>query len=245
MALLPPKPPKGRKRSKFERRLTSRGQATLYAYESLFPQTLDLAARAAEEYGPLYRAEAEKARADELESFLGYAPRYVEAIDAADPLQAKARAGLFEDVIGGLEDPAGLSPSLRNEVQQASRAAYAARGLNYSPAAGAAELFASGERGQQLRQQNLEAALQALYANQRIVGDPFLAMTGRPSRPQGADVQAPQYGAFTNDLFSYGVNRELLQLQLSAAKDAATKGLIGQVAGGALGAGGAIGAAFV
>lgn len=181
-------------------RLGSKGDKLLKAYEYLYPRTLDLVGETAAGYGDLYRREADKTRADELAGFEKYGPGYVAALDSADPLRAKTKGILLENL------DEGLDPAMTREIQQGSRAAFSSRGLLNTPASAVDELFSLGYRGKQLEDANVQRAMEFSRGT-----DPFLAYAGRPSAPQGANVQSPNYSSFTDDLFSYDVNSEIMR----------------------------------
>lgn len=234
------------KKKKSNRHLKKYGEAVdfiLGKTEEIAPRVYDLTAANAERYGDLYRTEAEKTRAGELEAFRKYAPDYVEAISSADPMQDRLRTRLNEIVMGNLDE--GLDPSMAREVTQGSRGAYAARGLEYSPASAVDELLSLGRAGKELEMLNLGAGNELLAANQRVIGDPFLAVTGRPAAPQGANVMAPGADPFqnegTSDVYNaYWQNR----WQQQSRKDAKRAQMM-QLAGSVIQGAGAAAGAFV
>lgn len=198
----------------------AQGNATLSAYERLFPRTLAMVARSKNDFGDL-----------ELDLFNKYGQKYVNAIDAADPEQGALRKELTSQVTRDLTGP-GLNPSISREIAQGSRAAWSSRGLAESPASAIDELFSLGERGNALQQQRYNNAAQVLTQNKSLVGDPFLAITGR-----SATTQAPDYAKFNEDLFSYGVNREIQGRNIRQARSAGNQAMAGQIIGGLLGMG--------
>lgn len=204
-------------------RLGRVGEGLQNVYERLFPRTLELAKRSAREYGSA-----------ELDMMQLFTPQYTAALEAANPEQAALRrrftAGVTEDLNGG------LSPSISREIQQGSRSAWASRGLVQSPAAAIDELFALGERGNALKQQNYGNALAALQAEQDQVTAPVFNAAGRSST-----LMQPNYTDFTNDLFSYYANQQIAKKNAGAAKAAAEKQMIG---GLAQGIGGLVGGAM-
>lgn len=218
------KKPKTPQWKRIANREWAQGNAVLSAYERLFPRTLAMVARSKNDFGDL-----------ELDLFNKYGSKYVGAIDAADPEQGAMRREFTSNVLTDLRTP-GITPSIARETAQGSRAAWSARGLANSPASAIDELFALGERGNRMQQQKYQNAANALASNKALVGDPFLAITGRSST-----TQQPNYAGFNDDLFSYGVNREMQSRELRAARSAANKAMAGQIIGGALGAAGSFG----
>ena len=255
---------KGSRKPSYETRLTrkevAQGRALMKTYQTLYPDTLKLAQQSSQDYGDLYRKASDQARAHDFEAFAQYAPQYRQTIMDADP----ARAALLQqsndvagqylsassDPLGHVNDP--MSSAARREIIQASFGNSALAGFGNSARDAALAYVSTGLTGEQLRQQRLDQALQtysagsrgsaaALDANQRAIGDPFLAITGRPAMPQGANIQSPDYTGFNNDLFSYGVNREIMDnnnAQAQAARQAQLIGAgisaVGSIGGGAM-----------
>jgi hypothetical protein len=225
---------------KLARKEINQGTAYLKAAETLYPRTLDLMKMAGEGFGDLYRTEADKSREHELGTFQKFGPDYVKAIEAADPMNAELRRRANQYVMERYDAP--LSPGMRREIEQSSRALQSLRGFGVrSPADAVSELYSVGEKGHAMEQENFFNSLQLMGANQQAVGDPFMAVVGRPSQPQGSNVMSPQYGDFNNDLFSYGVNREIQSRNMNAAKSAQKMQLVGSAIEGLTGmAGGAM-----
>lgn len=193
--------------------------------EEIAPRVYDLTAANADRYRNL-----------ELESFKEYGPKYVEAIGSADPMQHALRSRMNEIVLGNLDE--GLDPAMAREVAQGSRGAYAARGLEYSPASAVGELLSMGRAGKDLEMANLGAGSDLLAANQRVIGDPFMAVTGR-----GANVSAPNSDPFQNegssDVYNAYWQNRWQQQSRKDAKRAEIMQLAGSVISGASGAAGA------
>jgi hypothetical protein len=232
------------KKKKNNRHLKKYGEAVdfiLGKTEEISPRVFDLAAANAERYGGLYRSESEKARAADLDAFSRYAPEYVRSIAAADPMQDKLRTRMNDIVFANLDD--GLDPAMAREVAQGSRAAYASRGLANSGASAVDELLSLGRAGKELETLNLRSGMDLMGANQRAIGDPFLAVTGRPAAPQGSNVMAPNADPFQNEGVSdtynaYWQNRWQQQSRKDA-KQAQMMQLAGSVISGAGSAAGA------
>lgn len=210
-------------------RISQKGDRLLAAYDYLYPRTLELVGKTAAGYGDLYRKEIDKTRADELAGFEKYGPGYVAALDAADPLRKKTK----DIIMANLDE--GLDPSMVREVQQGSRAAYGSRGLAESPASAVDELLNLGSAGRNLESRNLAEAQRFLAST-----DPFLAYAGRPATPQGANVQSPNYSSYTDDLFTYDVNSDIMRNNNQQAAKNRTASYInagisaaGSIAGGA------------
>jgi hypothetical protein len=187
------------------------GRGQLQAYNALLPDTLDLEGRAAAGFGNIYRVEADKAAAHDLNMFQALGPQYVESIKNADPNQARILARLN-----------GTDPMGERDMQQSIRAAQAARGAGF----GGSDILSELVNMDRNRQERL---LRVGAFNQSVVGDPFLAVTGRASqtRPQGSSPMSPGYGAVNQDSLSLYVNNEIMDAQKKAANDANRNALYG------------------
>lgn len=211
------------------------GRSLLNAQEYLGPRAVALQAKRNADYSDL-----------QYDNFAANAPRYVEALTTADPYQAYLRKLLNETATDDLEG--GLSSSVQREIQQGSRAAWSQRGLYNTGPSAIAELYALGDRGYQQRNNSITNALNVGTFNQRVIGDPFLAVTGRSSVPN-----VPDYTPFTNPiahdsysmLESYDLNNMISKRNANSAKDAANKQLIGSITGSVLGAAGGAAGGFV
>lgn len=229
---------KKKPRAPLEVRLTDKylaeGRSLLNAQEYLGPRAVALQAKRNADYSDL-----------QYDNFAANAPRYVEALTTADPYQAYLRKLLNETATDDLEG--GLSSSVQREIQQGSRAAWSQRGLYNTGPSAIAELYALGDRGYQQRNNSITNALNVGTFNQRVIGDPFLAVTGRSSVPN-----VPDYTPFTNPiahdtysmLESLDLNNLISKRNAASAKDAANKQLIGSIAGAALGAGSKVAGGF-
>ncbi len=218
-----------------------RGQKLLNAYNALLPGTLNITRRSSEGFGDIYRDESEKTRAYDLEGFKKYGPEYAKAISEADPYQAELRSLLNEIVMDDLEAGGELSPAQMRLSQQATRGAQSARGMGYGTGDSLREVLGTLDYSRGLKNERMGNALQVGNFNQRVVGDPFMAFSGRPSQPQGSNVMAPQYSNFNNDLSSFMANDEMMQFNAGqnsknrqSAMIGAGIGALGGIAGGAM-----------
>lgn len=107
-------------------------------------------------------------------------PQARAAILGANPDNARILDLLNQGAIGGLEAGTSMTDAEARQVQQASRAAFAARGTSGGNASIADELLQQFNMGQALQDQRRNFALRALGANQTIF-DPMMALTGRQS----------------------------------------------------------------
>ncbi len=218
-----------------------RGNKLLAAYNALLPGTLDITRKSSEGFGDIYRAEAEKTRAEDLSSFQKYGPAYAKAISEADPYQAELRSLINGIMIEELQAGGDLSPSQMRLAEQSTRTAQAARGLGYGRGDSLREVLGTLDYSRGLKNERLANAIQVGNFNQRVVGDPFMAFSGRPSQPQGSNVMAPQYSNFNNDLSSFMANDEMMAFNAgqnsknrTSAMVGAGIGALGSIAGGAM-----------
>lgn len=218
-----------------------RGKKLLNAYNALLPGTLDITRKSSEGFGDIYRAEAEKTRAEDLSSFQKYGPAYAKAISEADPYQAELRSLINSIVMDELKAGGDLSPAQLRLTQQTTRGAQAARGMGFGMGDSLREVLGTLDYSRGLKNERLNNAIQVGNFNQRVVGDPFMAFSGRPSQPQGSNVMAPQYADFNNDLSSFMANDEMMAFNAgqnsknrTSAMVGAGIGALGSIAGGAM-----------
>ena len=204
-----------------------RGKKLLAAYNALLPGTLDITRKSSEGFGDIYRAEAEKTRAEDLASFQQYGPAYAKAISEADPYQAELRSLINQIVMDELEAGGDLSPAQLRLSQQATRGAQSARGLGFGTGDSLREVLGTLDYSRGLKNERIGNALNVGNFNQRVVGDPFMAFTGRPSQPQGSNVMAPNYANFNNDLSSFMANDEMMAFNAGQNSKNRTAALVG------------------
>lgn len=127
-------------------------------------------------------ASRSSARAGDIADVTALGPQARAAIQAMNPEQAKLVETMTRQAQMGLDAGNRLTPDQARAAQQASRQAWASRGLVTSPGSAVNEVVSSQLAGLgqgQLRQQN---ALQAFGANQTLYGDPWQQILGRPSQ---------------------------------------------------------------
>tara|TARA_R110002167_G_scaffold67032_4_gene189514 strand:+ start:133 stop:987 length:855 start_codon:yes stop_codon:yes gene_type:complete len=176
------------------------------------------------------------------------APRFREALDAANPDQAALMKALNESALGQVGAGAGLDPDLQRQVSQSARGAQAARGFGYGMNDAAQEALFSGQAGEQLRRGREGFALNVSGMNNASRVDPALAILGRQgvslnsaAQMAGQYTQAPgsQFSpesAYAQDLYNTNYNAEAAANIASAnAKSAmigAGIGAVGKIGGG-------------
>lgn len=244
---------KDRPRSPYWKRLASRewaqGNAVLTAYNRLYQPTLDLAKRQTKDYGDLYRASANESLAHEitsstakrdadLQDYLRLGPELLNARRAADPVFSKS----YDLALQSFDDAnAPLPSNVRRDITEAVRGSQVSRGMGLGGSDAFEEALQLAMGGEDFRNSRRDRAFAHAGNLFTAYGDPFASLTGRSANPtpQGANVMAPKVGTDWDDLFSYGVNREIQSRNLDAAGKSANKAMIGQIVGGLLGAGGA------
>lgn len=184
-------------------------------------------------------------RAADINDVATLGPQAREAILAANPDQAALLSRLNQQAVAGLDAGSGLTPEEQRAMQQASRAAFAARGTSGTNGALADELLKQFDLGQQLLRQRQGFAGNVLGYNQAVVGDPFQQILGRPST---AAVQGQ--GMIPGNLFnpesSYYGNLANSNQQMNALfAEPSTMAKVGQISNTAGQFIGAIGSAFV
>ena len=108
-------------------------------------------------------------------------PQARAAMLAANPDQATLLAKLNSDANIGLDAGTGLTAAEQQQTQQASRAAFAARGMGGGNASVSDELLKQFQLGNQLQQQRQQFAQSVMGSNASVVGDPFQQILGRTS----------------------------------------------------------------
>jgi hypothetical protein len=185
---------------------------SLFGTGSNDPGYLDLASRAMPAISAQQRGATTAQRAADVADVASLGPQATEAFRAANPQQTRLVDAINAEAQSGLAYGAGLDPSLRREVTQATRQGFADRGLGQGPADIYAEATTRGQAGEQLRQQRYQRANQAVAVNQATSADPFQAILGRPanasaSQAIGAAGMMGQGGATMFDPFSaYGAD---------------------------------------
>ena len=107
------------------------------------------------------------------------APRFRNALDLANPENAKLMSALNESALEQVGAGASLDPSLRREVSQSARAGQAARGFGYGLSDSAEEALFAGQAGDAIRRrrEGFAQGVAGLNAAQQV--DPALAILGR------------------------------------------------------------------
>lgn len=190
-------------------------------------------------------------RAADIKALQDLGPAAVAALRSADPLQQELVQRLNTEATTGLDAGASLDPSLAGVVGQRLRSRSAANGFGFGLPDAVTEAFAVGERGQALRQQRQQFALQTAGINAATGSDPALAILGRPSSAgsgaqsllgagqANAGAKAPDFNPFNSyasDLFNTNYNGR------AAANIAGTNATASIIGGGLGAAGNAVGA---
>ncbi len=211
----------------------AQGNAALSAYAQLYEPTLNLARRQAADYGDLYRRAANDQLAFELRSattkhtgdladFEALGGDYVRQLRETNPLLAQ----YYDAAQSNLALGSSLSPQQQAEMESYVRKGQAGRGMGLGPTDVYSEALAKTSFGENLRQQRMTEARNALP----LYGDIFQATTGRPTMspsPVGANIQAPNASIGLQDYLSLGVNYQQQDANAAAAKKAQQMQLIG------------------
>lgn len=158
------------------------------------------------------------------------------AILGANPDQAALLERLNSQALSGLDAGTSLTPEEQRQMQQASRAAFAARGLEDSNVGLSNELLQQYNLGQQLLRQRQAFAQSVLGNNQAIVGDPFMQILGRPSNAsaQGMGLLGEAGPSLFNPESPYAGNLYNANQQMAAMfAEPSTMAKVGQVSGAA------------
>jgi len=193
----------------------------------------------------LLAGQATNQRAADISDVATLGPAAREAILASNPDSARLLELLNQQAEEGLVAGTSLTPGEMREVTQASRAAFAARGLSGSNSAIGDELLSQYNLGQKMLRDRQGFAGNVLGYNQAVVGDPFLQILGRPSTATN-QAQAMQPGNIFNPESAYAGNIYNSNQQLAAMfADPSTMAKVGQVSGAAGQFVGGIASAFV
>lgn len=120
-------------------------------------------------------------RSSDIQDVQNLGSEATQAMLNANPQNAALLNLLNGQAQSELEAGSNLTPDEQTAMQQASRAAFAARGMAGSNTGIADELLKQFNLGQQLLQQRQGFAQSVIGSNQAVVGDPFMQIVGRPS----------------------------------------------------------------
>lgn len=234
----------------------AQGNAVLSAYARLYEPTLAINRRQAADYGDLYRKAANETlahnvttnrtiREADLADYMRLGPQLLAARREADPLFSQS----YDLAAADLRDVnAPLPANVQRDITEAVRGSQVRRGMGLGGSDAFEEALTLAMSGEDFRNNRRDRAFRQAGSLLSQYGDPFQSLTGRTASPgpQGANIMAPKAGADFDDLFSYGVSREVQSRNIDAAESASNKALAGQIIGGLLGAaGGFAGACWV
>jgi len=202
------------------------------------PGYLKMAADVLPQINAQQRAASTAQRAADIGDVATLGPQANAAFRAANPQQTALVDSMNAEAQSGLAAGAGLDPSLRREVTQATRQGFADRGLGQGPADIYAEATTRGQAGEQLRQQRYQRANQAVAVNQATSADPFQAILGRPANSaaaqgaigaagalgQGGAQMFDPFSAYGGDLANTNYNANAAARIAGASNDAAVVG---------------------
>lgn len=176
-----------------------------------------------------------------------------QAILDSNPDQAQLLEMLNAQAQQGLAAGSQLTPEEQRQMQQASRGAFASRGMGYSNQSVMDEMMRQYNVGQDRMAQRRGFAGNVLGYNQAVVGDPFQQILGRSGQAIGAanNLAAQGQGQVSQsgggnlyDPFRDAYSTMFHNQDIAAANSAANKQMTGAIIGGALGAAGSVGGGF-
>jgi hypothetical protein len=184
-------------------------------------------------------------RAADIADVAALGPQARDAILAANPDTAALLQRLNAQAVSGLDAGSSLTPDEMRQVQQASRAAFAARGTSGTNGALADEILKQYNLGQTLLRQRQQFAGNVVGLNQGVVGDPFLQILGRPASGVGqAQGMLPGTQFAPESPYSGGIYNSNQQYAAMFA-DPSTMAKVGQISGAAGQFIGGVASAFV
>lgn len=125
-------------------------------------------------------------RAADVAAVSKYAPQMREALRSANPENAALLDELNDQAMAQLTAGSRMTPEDMRDIQQQTRGAFSARGLNNSRPISIEEIMNQQLGGQQLKMQRQAFAQSLIPQNQSAYGDPFMAILGRPSSVVGS-----------------------------------------------------------
>jgi len=186
-------------------------------------------------------------RASDIGDVATYGRASRDAILASNPDNAILLEMLNEQARGDLAAGSSLTPEETRQMQQASRGAFAARGMSGSNSAIADELLRQYNLGTARQAQRRQFATGVVGVNNAVVGDPFMQILGRSGQSIGAannllqqgQGQVSQAGAGNlYDPFKDAYSTMFHNQDIAAAEKAAKMQMTGAIVGGALGGAG-------
>ena len=151
------------------------------------PELLDIAEQAAPRIGEMQRRNQSQQRAGDIADVQALAGASRTAYEQLNPEGAAMLKRTNELRMAELENPYGMSESQRRASEQNVRGAQSVRGMGMGPTDAFQEAMYLGDRSQNLYDQRMQGAAQAINQNQSFYGDPFQQILGRTS---GANPQS-------------------------------------------------------
>lgn len=215
------------------RTVLQEGRDTLTAFEQLFPQQFGIEEQAANKYAGLSEGIVSK-----------YAPALTKSIRdlSATPESTAIYDELNRQASEELHAGSTLTPSMRRELEQYTRAGAAARGFGYGPSDLTSEVMTLGSAGEELKGRRRGFAQDVLSfdtaRNQAASSAALQSVFGEvPTPPQATPFQ-PYAADVNNTNFNAGWTDKIATRNYNAAVTGALIGAIGQIVGGGAGAAG-------
>jgi hypothetical protein len=148
--------------------------------KSAMPQLVDLYKGVATPLGEMDAANKRAQQEADIAAVRDLGPEALAAMKASNPQMAQLIESMTQQAQAGLDAGSALTPQQQMQAQQASRQAWAARGLGASPAAGLDEVVTEQMMGAGEQDRRRGFAMQAAGMEQGAYGNPFQAILSRP-----------------------------------------------------------------
>jgi hypothetical protein len=208
-----------------------------------------------EDIAPLSDRVRRQQRESEFTDLAELGPKYFEALRTANPEQSAMRDKLYAMAMGELENP-GMTDDEATAFTQSYRGASQGRLVDTGEAGAAAEAYFLTDRQRERRRDSQQFASSIIAQDQRLYGDPSLAILGRSTgaSPITGDIINPGMGTsqrgvqddfdpfngYASDLFNTNYNAGWADVfntrNNNAARTAAFMSLMGSVMGSGSGA---------
>lgn len=205
---------------------------------------MDMAREHAPEIRRMMGADAAAQRGNDLDDLARLGPQVTEAWRRANPQQAELMDAMHSRAMADLNRGGQLDPSEERYAQQSARGAWDARGRVRSSPAASAEILNRYGMVQQRQQQAMAQGAGVAGLHSQMMGDPSMAILGRPSNMNTSQQQfRPGQGfnpfdPYAADLYNTNYNAN------AAARIATSNNRMG-IAGGLMSSGGLIAGAGI
>jgi hypothetical protein len=160
--------------------------------KSAMPQVMDIYTNVAPQLQALDAANTRAQREADISAVRDLGPQATEAMKAANPQMAQLIDSMTSQAQAGLDAGSKLTSDQSINAQQASRQAWAARGLAGSPAAGLDEVLTERMAGAGEQDRRRQFAGGVVGMQQSAYGNPFQAILARPVGSSAAQLAMGQ-----------------------------------------------------